>query len=296
MKTEITKIQRFSTHDGDGVRTTVFFCGCPLHCWWCHNPETANGAPKFYYTDENCIGCGACAAACKNGVHTVGERHYVDRTKCTGCLECAAVCPTDAIEACSRFTETDEIMKEVLRDCPFYGKNGGITLSGGEPMSQPEAAIALLTAAKEQGITTAVETSGVFPGKYIRQLSKICDLFLWDIKDGNAERLKKNTGASLPKILENLYAADSLGCKTELRCIMIRGVNMDEESISAIAEIYKSLSNCRGVKLLPYHPYGSSKNLRLGVDVCSDKKYVPTKTDIARAKKRFRELGVVVVE
>ncbi|MDD6094577.1 MAG: glycyl-radical enzyme activating protein [Clostridia bacterium] len=295
MKTEITKIQRFSTHDGDGVRTTVFFRGCPLRCPWCHNPETGNGAPKFYYTDSLCIGCGACERVCPAGAHTFGPTHKIDRDKCIGCLACTEACPSNALERCAYSLETDEIIDAVLKDRAFYGDTGGITLSGGEPMAQPDAATELLTMAKSRGITTAMETCGVFPKKYISQLSKICDLFLWDIKDGNAERLKRNTGADLSKILENLYAADALGCVTELRCIMIKGVNMDCDSFSAIAEIYGKIRHCRGIKLLPFHPYGSSKNRRLGQESQMGKEYIPTKADISAAKKFFRSKGVKVL-
>lgn len=296
MKTEITKIQRFSTHDGDGVRTTVFFRGCPLHCPWCHNPETLTDAPHFYFAVESCIGCGTCESVCPASAHIFDGEHKIDREKCTGCLKCAEVCPSGAIEKCALTPDTDEIMETVLLDRPFYGKDGGITLSGGEPMAQPEAAIALLKSAKEAGITTAMETSGVWQKKYISQLSNICDLFLWDIKDGNAARLRKNTGADLSKILENLYAADDLGCVTELRCIMIRGVNMDPESFSAIAEIYKKLKHCRGIKLLPFHPFGSSKYARLGMEYTYGKEHIPTKSELLAAKRFFRERNAVVVE
>ena len=296
MKTEITKIQRFSTHDGDGVRTTVFFRGCPLRCKWCHNPETLTDAPPFYFSEESCIECTACADVCPASAHIFGEKHTVDREKCTECLKCTEICPTGAIEKCALTLDTEKIMETVLLDRIFYGKDGGITLSGGEPMAQPEAAIALLANAKDASITTAMETSGVWQKKYVSQLSKICDLFLWDIKDGNEKRLRENTGANLSQILENLYAADNLGCVTELRCIMIKGVNMDTESFSAIAEIYKKLRHCRGIKLLPFHPYGSSKYTRLGMEYAYGKECIPTNADLKNAKRFFREHGVIVIE
>ena len=296
MKAEITKIQRFSTHDGGGVRTTVFFRGCPLRCPWCHNPETWGDACAFYYNAEKCIGCKMCENACKSGVHIFDGGHTVERTECASCFACTEVCPTGALEASYKTADTSEILETVLRDREFFGKEGGITVSGGEPMAQPEAAIELLTISKKAGIGTAIETSGVWNHKFTESLCRVCDLFLWDIKDGKVDRLKKNTGADLDKILKNLYTVDSLGGKTELRCIMIKRVNMDFESFSGIAEIYKNLKNCRGIKLLPFHPYASSKSSRLGKEYTYGKDKIPSKADIASAKKFFRDCGVRIVE
>lgn len=297
METKITHIQRFSTHDGDGIRTTVFFHGCPLRCWWCHNPESANNAPPFFYTDSRCIGCAACRTVCPNGVHSFSAEHghEIDRARCVGCLACERVCPANAVEGCVKSVDTEEIVREVMKDAPFYGDVGGVTVSGGEPMFQPEAATELLRSVKGHGVTTAMETSGAFDGKYIRQLPNICDLLLWDIKDGNAERLRKNTGADLDKILENLYAADKAGCNTELRCIVIKGVNTDADSFSAIAEIYHNLQRCRGVTLLGYHPYGSSKSARLGISAKAEKSYIPTAEDLANAENLLKSNGVKVI-
>lgn len=296
MKTEITKIQRFSAHDGDGISTTVFFRGCPLKCFWCHNPETANNAPVFFYTPELCISCKECENVCERGAHTFSSgEHEIQRERCAGCFACIEACPSNALERCAYTLDTEEIMETVLRDRSFYSFGGGLTLSGGEPMYQAEAAFALLRAAGREGIRRAVETSGVFPKEYIMQLSKNSELLLWDIKDTNEKRLFENTGAHLDMILENLYAADSFGCKTELRCIMINGVNMESTALSAIAEIYKQLKHCRGVRLIPYHPYGLSKSVRLSEKSRGGKELVPSKASLDRAKRFLSSLGVRIM-
>lgn len=296
MKAEITKIQRFSTHDGPGIRTTVFFRGCPLHCFWCHNPETAIDAPKFYMNYQFCIGCGACVKACPNDVHVISDTHEVDRSKCVGCLKCADACPSGAIEKCSFSADAKDIVKTALRDSAFYQQGGGITISGGEPMYQPEACIEVLKDAKEKGLTTAVETCGVFDTKNLENLVKYADILLWDYKDGDAKRLKANTGADLDYIEKNLISADSLGAVTELHCIMIHGVNTDEKNYSAIAEIYKKLTHCKGVKLTPYHPYGSSKAIRLSLPDTTDKGYIPSPEEISEIEKYLTDRGVKIIK
>lgn len=263
----VTDIQRFCISDGPGIRTTVFFKGCPLRCRWCHNPETQSGRNQLLFQEKLCIGCGACAAVCPNGAHRLEpDRHVFDAARCRQCLVCTQVCPAKALEPAAREMTPDEIFRQVLRDQAFYGPEGGMTLSGGEPLSHWEESAALLAMAKEAGLRTAVETCGYFDASPAALADQVrhTDLFLWDYKDSDPIRHRENTGVSPEKILRNLLLADSLGAATRLRCILIRGINLEPAHAQAIAGLFRQLKHCQGVDLLPYHTYGSGKAVSLG--------------------------------
>ena len=260
----VTDIQRFCMHDGDGVRTTVFFKGCPLRCKWCHNPETQSHRREIMLTEKKCVGCMACASVCRQNAQIFGERRLIDREKCLACGRCANVCGSGALAVSGRETRVDEIMAEVMKDAAFYGKNGGLTVSGGEPTAQIDALTALLISAKEKGITTCVETCGVFDPAFCGRLSALVDLFLYDIKDTDADRLYANTGAPLDLVTGNLRLLDEGGAATVLRCVMLPRVNMTDAHADALAKLFLSLRHARHVELLPYHPYGNAKAAQLG--------------------------------
>lgn len=265
MTLQVTEIQRFCMTDGPGVRTTVFLKGCPLHCAWCHNPETATAevAPLLY--NNRCIGCRACEAVCPLGAHQITQtEHVFCRDLCKGCYECARACPTEALKPLYETLTTDEILKKVLSDKAFYGEKGGLTLSGGEPMMQPEGSLELMNKAKAAGITTAVETCGVFPARYLKPLAEACDYFLWDLKDTDPTRLKQYTGADLSFITDNLRALDEFDKPIHLRCILVNGVNTEEAHYQKIIDIARSLRHVIRVEWLPYHAYAGSKMLPLG--------------------------------
>ncbi len=290
----VTKIQRFSTHDGPGVRTTVFLKGCPLSCRWCHNPEGQSARQELMFSEALCVLCGACATVCP--LHRVGDGHEISRAACIGCGRCVNICPTGALEmACTQMT-VEEILSAAMQDAAFYGESGGLTLSGGEPMAHPEAAIALLRAAKAAGLHTAVETCGFFPAKILPELAAATDLILWDFKDSDPARHEQYTGVSNAPILENLRALDGLGAKIELRCILVRGVNLEEKHLAAIAEQYHALHNCLGVTLLPYHAYGSSKARQLGREDSAHPEWIPTTEDLARARAFLRDRNVPLLD
>ncbi len=225
MKLPVVEIQRFCMHDGPGIRTTVFIKGCPLRCKWCHNPETHKKENEIYYSPSKCIRCGNCNI-CKNGAHqfTTGK-HVFDRDRCLMSEDCVGVCPTKALESVSQEMGIDEIIYEVLRDVAFYGKEGGLTISGGEPMAYPKETIALLKAAKENNLNTAVETCGYFDKAFLPTLCQYTDTLLWDFKDSDKERHIEYTGVSNERIIENLLLADSLKANIELRCILVNTVN-----------------------------------------------------------------------
>ena len=283
LKLRVTEIQRFCMHDGPGVRTTVFLKGCPLHCAWCHNPETQKNVAELLFYQNKCIGCGSCVGLCPQGAHVMEEQHTIDRTKCTLCFDCAQHCPTGALEICGEDMSIEAIVSAAEKDRAFYGENGGVTLSGGEPFVQGEATLALLKACKEKGFHTAAETCGYVDADVLRAAVPLVDLFLWDIKDTNDERHKKHTGASSKKILDNLAIADANGARIRLRCILVNGINTDDEHYRRIARIALSLSNCEGVELLPYHAYAGTKAVFLGGEDNGRKEWIPGAEQLARA-------------
>ena len=279
----VTKIQKFCTHDGPGIRTTVFLKGCPLRCLWCHNPETQSHRMEFFHSPQFCVGCGVCVSTCPSGVHAFAPERRINRNACTGCMACTAACPTGALEACANMLSLDTIIAEVMKDRAFYGTAGGLTLSGGEPLLHGRDILPLLQAAKDAGITTAIETCGVFDPGLLADIVPLTDLFLWDVKDTDPARHQRNTGAALHTVLSNLRQADARSAKTRLRCILLASVNLNEAHLSALCGIYHSLRHCEGIELLPYHTYGDDKNIQLGKASAAHVEWIPTESQMAEA-------------
>lgn len=262
----IFNIQKFCINDGPGIRTTVFMKGCPLRCAWCHNPESQPLSPVLSYNAERCVGCGMCVAHCPNGCHTLdGGIHKFDRTNCVSCGACVnAGCK--ALELYGREATVENIIAEVLEDAPFYeSSGGGMTLSGGEPLLQHEFAKELLTAAKENGIHTCMETSGYTTEEKIREIIPLVDLFLFDYKLTDDTLHKKYIGVSNERILKNLKIIDEAGGKTVLRCPIIPGINDTDDHFREIAEVANGLKNLVEINLEPYHSLGEDKYRNLGI-------------------------------
>lgn len=262
----IFNIQKFCINDGPGIRTTVFMKGCPLRCAWCHNPESQPISPVLAYNAERCVSCGVCVKLCPHGCHAIEDGvHKFDRTKCVACGACVnAGCK--ALELFGREETVDSIMKEVLEDAPFYETSGGgMTLSGGEPLLQHEFAKALLSAAKEQGIHTCIESCGYTSEERIREIIPLVDLFLFDYKLTDDELHKKYIGVGKEKILNNLRIIDEAGGKIVLRCPIIPGINDTEDHFLGIAELANSLENLVEINLEPYHSLGEDKYKNLGI-------------------------------
>lgn len=293
MKLEVTDIQRGCTHDGPGLRTTVFLKGCPLHCLWCHNPETQKATKEFFYRPDKCIGCLRCTGVCPMGGHTGKDGiHELDTTNCIHCMACAESCPGGALEAVSKTMTVEEVLAQVLEDKPFYRRRGGLTVSGGEPTVQKDGLLALLDGAKAAGISTCLETCGYFPESLVGALAQRVDLFLYDIKDTNPARHLQNTGADLDRIIHNLRLLDNLGAKTVLRCVLIPEVNMDDAHMAALAQLFHSLQHCEYMELLPYHPYGLSKSAQLGRE---DARFTqPEQADMLFFAEQLKNQGVPV--
>ena len=264
-------IQRFSTHDGPGIRTTVFLKGCPLRCLWCHNPEGLSPDRQLSFSPEKCIGCGDCVALCPNHVHRLepsgeGVVHVLDRDRCRLCGACASACVAGATEMVGRDLSVADVLREVLEDRAFYGPSGGgLTLSGGEPMLQFDFTAALLRAAKEQGLHCCVETSGFAPPRHFESLLGLVDLVLYDYKETDPERHIEYTGVPNDLILENLRGLYAWGAKIALRCPIIPGCNDRDDHFAGIAALARQMPNLEGIDLVPYHPLGRGKIERLGL-------------------------------
>lgn len=286
----VAQIQRFCMHDGPGVRTTVFLKGCPLNCAWCHNPETQKSERELLFYSLKCIGCGECLV-CQNNVHVFDQSHKILRENCVACGECVAVCPTNALEIVGEDLSPEQLLEQVKKDRAFYCENGGVTISGGEAFMQGEPVLDFLSLVKQNGISTAVETCGFFPEQLVEKAVEVVDLFLWDIKDTHPVRHKLNTGVCPDLILKNLFKVDSLGGKTRLRLILVQGVNTNFEHYSAVLEIFKKLTHCEGVELIPCHTFGSAKSAALGKDDI-DEKFVPPKESVLAAKEFFEQNNV----
>lgn len=266
----VTDFKRFAVHDGDGIRTTVFLKGCPLRCVWCHNPESIFPKPELAFYSEKCTGCGECARVCPNGAHIfeAGDTpdsyiHRLDRTKCAACGKCAEVCVFGALKLCGRRMSVDEVIKVVAEDRIFYEtSNGGMTLSGGEPTLQPEFALALLRAAKADGIPTALDTCGYTKREVYESLLPYTDIFLYDIKHITDEGHIRCTGRANRLILDNLRFLSDAGAKIEIRIPLVPGYNDDAETLDGIGRLLSTV-NITKAKLLPYHSYARSKYLSL---------------------------------
>ncbi|MBO4299712.1 MAG: glycyl-radical enzyme activating protein [Clostridia bacterium] len=270
----ITGIQRLCLHDGPGLRTTVFFKGCPMRCRWCHNPETQSPRPQPLLHADKCVGCGACEAVCPEGCHRMEGRRF-ESARCSQCMRCVQVCPSGALEACGQFWESALLADRLARDLPFFGETGGVTLSGGEPTFQPEFALALLDELKARKIDTAMETCGAFPAALLDALLPRVDHFLWDVKDTDPERHLKNTGYPLAPILDNLARACAAGADVCVRGIIVKGVNALLEHAEKLGKLARQLGagDCR---LLRFHPYYSAKLTSVGrPDEAMGQAYVP---------------------
>lgn len=291
----IFDIQRFSIHDGPGIRTTVFFKGCPLRCLWCHNPEGMTAQPALLFAPDRCIGCGACFGICAHHAHAMrDEIHCLDRAKCRVCGRCAAECYAGALTLAGSTKTVGAVLEEVLRDRAFYETSGGgITLSGGEPTLQPDFCEALLRLSKAERLHTAMETCGWADWTRFERLAPLTDLFLFDYKETDPERHRAFTGVDNRLILDNLRRLHAAGKTIQLRCPVIPGCNDRPDHFEGIARLWKDLPGLAGVTLMPYHRLGEGKRDRLGKADNDRLQAAPPESETVESWKRFlRERGV----
>ena len=288
-------IQHYSIHDGPGIRTNVFFKGCPLCCLWCSNPESQNKASQLMFRADRCTGCGACISVCPVGAISFhGKIVQNDRTVCTGCGACAAVCPQDAREIVGEIKSAGEVFDEVAQDVLFYAEEGGVTLTGGEALSQPAFASAILQLCRMAGIRTAVETCGFADGDVLEDVLQYADLVLYDLKEMDPERHQAYTGVRNEKILENLKRInDNLPCEIWVRIPLIPGYNDDKENLTATADFVKeSVPRCTQIHLLPFHRLGEGKYEQLEKEPNGFSSNVPDDSDMESLREYVRSLGI----
>jgi len=295
----IFNIQRFSTEDGPGIRTTVFMKGCPLRCQWCSNPESQSPALQVACRDSLCIKCGSCIAACPEGAISAvtedgGSKLRIDRGLCRSCGSCVQACPAGAMNFYGKVVTPDEVFEEVYRDAGYYiSSQGGVTVSGGEAMAQADFVEALFRKCRAAGIHTALDTCGYFNSSALRRMSDCIGLVLYDIKFMNNEKHIRYTGVPNDIILQNARLIPELGMDMVIRIPLIPGINDSVEDLTETARFVAGLEPQPSVNLLPYHNYGENKYKMLNMEYQLTGLKAPDEEHLERCAEFFRQNGLI---
>ncbi len=298
IKGVVFNLQHYSIHDGPGIRTTVFLKGCPLKCLWCQNPESQDPDPLLFFTAEKCTGCGTCVEVCSSGaIRLIDGKSRTDRERCMWKGECASVCPNEARSIIGREMTAEEVFEDLKTDDIFYrNSGGGVTLSGGDPVFQPDFSIAILRLCRSAGIHTALETCGFLEWGRLKNILKLTDLVLYDIKHMDSTRHKAYTGVTNELILEN---AEKIHRDLKLpifpRVPLIPGYNDSLENLKSTAEfIATKLDGNNRVHILPYHPLGETKYLRMERKITTSVT-LPSDRQLEAARQIFESAGLSAV-
>ena len=289
-------IKKYSIHDGPGIRTTVFFKGCPLSCWWCHNPESQSSDLEMILHDNRCIRCGACVDTCPHQAITwIDGEPITDRAKCERCATCAESCYADARERVGREMTVEQVMAEIERDIAFYDESrGGVTFSGGEPLLQRDFLLALLQACRAKEIHTVVDTSGFAAWDTFERIRDCVDLFLYDLKLMDDAKHCEFTGVPNQPILQNLQKLSERGHNLSVRVPIVPGINDDDENIRQIGEFVSTLPHINGLDILPYHNIALDKYLNLGKPYRLFETRRPSDERLAEIARRLNQFGLGV--
>jgi pyruvate formate lyase activating enzyme len=292
----IFNIQKYSVHDGPGIRTTVFLKGCPLHCPWCHNPEGISHRREIVVLESRCLGCGECRLACRYGTVIPGDGPLPPRNEvCELCGACVEACPAQGRRMIGQEMSVDQVLETVLQDRVFYeDSGGGVTFSGGEPLSQADFLRGLLEACRGRGLHTAVDTCGLARPEDALAVAALTDLFLYDLKFMDDTKHRRFTGVSNGLILENLRALGRLHGRIWLRVPIIPGINDNEADLKATARFAATIPGVQQVNLLPFHRTGLPKSERLGKESNLAELQPPSGEAMNRAVAIFREVGLAV--
>ncbi len=261
----VFEIERFALNDGPGIRTVVFFKGCPLRCPWCSNPESQRAEPELFYRQRRCLGCQACVEACDRGALAYGDSVLIDRERCDACGRCTQACNSGALSMAGRELSVREIFLEVRRDEAFYrNSGGGVTFSGGEPAAQPRALRELAELCHGAGLHTCIETCGEFPWEAVRETLPALDLFLFDIKLVDPGRHEELTGSGNARLLGNFRRLLEAGKAVTVRLPLLPGINDGRTDLEALADFLAEAAPGIRLDVLPYHRLGNAKYAGLG--------------------------------
>ncbi len=289
----IFNIQRYSVQDGPGVRTTVFMKGCPLRCLWCSNPESQKAHPQVSHRNTLCTKCGRCLEACPQDAISLGQAGIrINRSRCDNCGACVPVCYPGAIEVLGREVTVDEVLAEAKKDALFYrNSGGGITISGGEPLSQPDFVAELLRRCQDDGLHTTIDTCGYAPQDALQSVLRYVDLVLFDIKHLQEVPHRKATAVSNRRIISNALTVARAGVPMIMRLPLIPGVNDSEDNVRGTGRFAQELG-IRRLDLLPYHRFGTSKYTNLDRRYRLEGLVSPTDEEVQRLKETLESMGL----